>query len=75
MEEPTSWVRSYDDLKNMFDKGRYELAQGMRGVGDSIYLAPEYQNQSMDERQTAYLNQMQAGIELPDQQQERQQER
>ena len=63
---------SYDDLKNMFDKGRYELSQALRGVNDSLYLAPEYQNQSMDERQTSYLEQTQAEIQVPSQQPEQQ---
>lgn len=66
--------KSYDDLKNMFDKGRYELAQAMRGASESIYLAPEYQSQSMDERQTSYLEQAQSEIEAPQPQQEQQRE-
>ena len=62
-------------LKDMWDKGRYELAQGLRATPEAIYLAPEYKSQSMDERQTTYLEQMQEGIEVPEQQQERQMER
>ena len=63
--------KSYDDLKNMFDKGRYELAQGLRALPDAVYLAPEYQNQSMDEKQVSYLEQVQDSIEVPQQKQER----
>ena len=66
--------RSYDDLKNMFDKGRYELGQALRGASDSLYLAPEYQSNSMDERQTSYLEQAQAEIEAPQPQQQREAE-
>ena len=61
---------AYDDLKNMFDKGLYELGQITRGMSDSVYLAPEYQSNTMDERQTSYLEQVQADIELPQPQQQ-----
>jgi hypothetical protein len=63
--------KSYDDLKNMFDKGRYEIAQALRGLPDTGYLAPEYQSQSMDEKQTSYLEQVQDRIEVPQQQQQK----
>ncbi|MEM9411467.1 MAG: hypothetical protein AAGA30_10155 [Planctomycetota bacterium] len=63
------------ELKDMFKKGLYELGQGLRALPEAIYLAPEYQSQSMDERQTSYLEQQQDGIEVPEQQQERQVER
>lgn len=65
---------SYDDLKNFFDKGAYELAQGLRALPESIYLAPEYQSNTMDERQTSYLEQAQADIEVPQPQQQQEME-
>ena len=65
---------AYDDLKNMFDKGLYELGQITRGMSDSVYLAPEYQSNTMDERQTSYLEQVQADIELPQPQQQQEME-
>ncbi len=66
--------KSYDDLKNMFDKGRYEMAQGLRATQEAGYLAPEYQSHSMDEKQTSYLEQVQDGMEISQPQPERQQE-
>jgi len=68
-------AKSYDDLKNMFDKGRYELGQALRGQSDSLYLAPEYQNQSMDEKQVSYLEQVQDGIEVPQQEPQQEQQK
>ena len=67
--------KSLDDLKNMFDKGRYELAQSLRATHESVYLAPEYNNQSMDERQKSYLEQAQESLQQPERQKEQQQER
>lgn len=65
---------SYDDLKNFIDKGSYEFAQALRALPESGYLAPEYQSNTMDERQTSFLEQAQGEIEIPQPEQQRQME-